>query len=66
MWTVRDELAGFCFAMGEGFKAVRGMLVPRAGSAVALFWVKILKALFTGSLTLGKSLNLSTPQFPAK
>lgn len=47
MWTVRDELAGFCFAWGEGFKAVLGMLVPRAGSAIARFWVKILKALFT-------------------
>lgn len=66
MWTVRGELAGFCFARGEGFKAVLGMLVPRAGSAIARFWVKILKALFTGSLTLGKFLNLSKLQFPTK
>lgn len=52
--------------MNESLKTVLKMPVIRAGSGVAQPWVEILKALFSNSLTLGKLLNLSKPQFPIK
>ena len=49
--------------VNESLKADLGTLVTRAGSRVAQYWVKILKALFISSLTLGKLLNLSSLNF---
>ena len=52
--------------MNESLKTVLEMLVTRVGSGVAQSWVAILKALFSSSLTLGKLINLSKPQFHIK
>lgn len=61
-----QELGGFCVAVHEDLKVALGVLVTRAGSAVAWFWVKVPKASFTGSLTLGNLLSISKPQFSMK
>lgn len=52
--------------MYEALKAVPGLLVTRAGSGVAQFWVKILKSSFSSSLTLVKLLNISKASVPCK
>lgn len=66
MATREQEFGDFCSVVHEGLKAALGMLVTRAGSGVAWFWVKFPKASFAGSLTLGNLLNISKPQFSIK